>query len=133
MVLVLHQDQTSISRVPETMMHATPIFFGLFTAIMGVVMNVFGTNGRLCWIATSPFDCFWNDIIDCLYGPPKEKMQMYMIGFGLVPVAIAFVVIGLTMTSIIVKTVIERQQSLVMADHLRMVSIQALLYIWHSF
>jgi hypothetical protein len=104
MVLVRHQDPDSINRIVELILHFVPLTFGFVTAIIGAASGIFNSDGRRCWVKATPWDCEWNDIIDC---KNQNSATPYAIAFGVFPVFTGLSVIVVTMTAIILSVSCE--------------------------
>ena len=90
LVLVMHKDPQHINRWVEALMHTVPLGFALSTAFTGVALDLFNSQaGQYCWLAPSPYDCYWNQLVDCTRGS-HDLIYLYM--FAGLPVFLGFAV-----------------------------------------
>lgn len=114
------RDEASIRRKQEWWMQSIPLVYALSTAVAGLLLDLYHSNGTFCWIEAYPKNCSWNGWHDCLAG---ENATTFVIAFAGGPLVGFFVMIVLCMVLLI------RALRSTALQARRNIAIQAILYI----
>ncbi|GFH57114.1 hypothetical protein CTEN210_13590 [Chaetoceros tenuissimus] len=95
----------------EPFCHLISIVSSLAIAIFLLAKKSFNLDGRerFCYISATPKECLYNDDIQCERG---SKMSLsYALWFSIIPFATVFIIILLSMFTIIIATVVRQKES----------------------
>ena len=95
-------NRKSIARKIEPFMHAVAILYPLSTAIAGLSIGLFNSNGFTCYIHQYPFNCEGRGI-DCTRGNDASKYRLYFVGVELVFIFIVNVICMIILIAFIQK------------------------------
>jgi len=115
-------------------MHITALGYSLVSATLGVVLDLYNSNGSFCWVAMYPHDCAFEGHVKCLRGVNAAFYQWIFAGLTII---FSFVVIIASMSIIYfhiqnnIKKMRQRygESSLINSRQLQEVGKQAFLYV----
>lgn len=124
----------------EPILHLIPWTAGLVTGLYGVIKNWYAPLHLYetgCWYSRYPYDCAYNDDVECTHGVPTNEMQnALLIYFAMLPYFLAASVVILANIAVF-RTVYKQNQELLeyhvanvqrVAKQNKAVAMQNLLY-----
>lgn len=90
----------------EPWMHAAAWLYPLGTAIAGLPLGLYNSNGLICWIEAHPYKCLKRSWVDCTRG---EDSEFYQIVFSLSIAVVAFV--GIVTNMMLIIWTVQRRES----------------------
>ncbi|KAL3904536.1 MAG: hypothetical protein SGILL_010027, partial [Bacillariaceae sp.] len=132
MTIVFMMQDVTIRKYVEWFFHALPLGFAFSTAIAGVVLEIYNSNGKFCWVDDKPLHCSFDPEVECERG---ENAYQFVLPFAGYPLIFGFLVVTVCMIMICVSF---SRRSKVLSDFsstkdvnkiVSAVFVQALLFI----